>query len=95
MTTINEAEFLRILNGIIDDADLIHKHNPIGTRAETLLWMLMSCLVTYLSLSEQETPCFSGRPDATTYRDAIIFIIGPRQALPFEIGMHLDRLENA
>lgn len=95
MTTITEEEFLRILNGIIEDADLIHRHNPIGTRAETLLWMMMGCLATYLSLSELETPCFSGRPDADTYREAIVFIVGPRQAHPFEIAAHLDRLEKA
>ena len=95
MTTITEAEFLRIFNGILDDADMIHKHNPIGTRSETLLWMLMSCLVTYLNLSELETPCFSGRPNADTYREAIVFIVEARQAERFEIGSHLNRLENA
>jgi len=75
MATISQAEFERIVDGIFEDRELIIKHNPIGTRAEILLWMLLSCLVSYLSLSDSETPCFTGRPDAETYSEAICFIV--------------------
>lgn len=95
MTKISEQEFRRILDGIIADADSIFRHNPIGTREETLLWMLMSCLVTYLNLSEVETPCFTGRPDASTYREAVRFIVSSRKASDFDIEADLDRLVKA
>lgn len=90
MTKISEAEFVRIVDGIIEDRESIIKHNPLGTDEEILLWMLLSCLATYLSLSEIETPCFNGKPDATTYRDAIMFVLEDRRADDFEPEKYLE-----
>lgn len=92
MTTISKKEFERIVNGIVEDRETIIKHNPIGTPSETLLWMLMSSLVVYLSLSESETPCFTGRSDARTYRDAIQFMVRGRKADEFDEKPYLDKL---
>lgn len=92
MTVLSETEFQRIVAGILDDRDVILKHNPIGNPSETLLWMLMSCLVSYLSLSDIETPCFTGRPDADTYREAISFILRGRKAGQFDEATYLDKL---
>lgn len=75
ISRISEAEFGRIVDGIVRDRASILKHNPIGTPSETLLWMLMSSLVVYLSLDDNETPCFTGRPDENTYTTAIKFIL--------------------
>ena len=85
MTTISEAEFKRIVDGIREDRESIIKHNPLGSDEEILLWMLLSCLISYLNLSDIETPCFNGKPDATTYRDAIIFVLKDRRADDFDV----------
>ena len=66
MILISETEFAGICAGIRKDRKIIYEHNPIGTEEETLFWMLLSCLVSYLSLSETETPCFTGMPNAET-----------------------------
>jgi hypothetical protein len=92
VATINEAEFARIFDGIIEDRESIIRHNPIGTDEEILLWMLMSCLVTYLSLSDIETPCFPGKPDAGTYRMAIRHILEGRKSGDFNEDGYLGRL---
>lgn len=92
MASISEAEFRRIVDGIDQDRTVILTHNPIGSPSETLLWMLMSCLVSYLSLEGGETPCFTGRPDARTYREAIIFILRGRKADGFDESVYLDKL---
>jgi len=92
MAVITEAEFARICQGVFDDRDLIFKHNPMGSREETLLWMLMSCLVSYLSLDDSQTPCFTGRPDAETFREAIRFILRNHSATNFEPEPYLDKL---
>ncbi len=92
MTTISEAEFRRICDGILDDREAIVRHNPIGTADEVLLWMLLSCLNSYLSLTEMEMPCFSGVPDAKTYRDAILFVLRNRRSSDFEVEQYLDKL---
>jgi hypothetical protein len=91
---ISEAEFRRIIEGIFEERETIYRHNPIGSEEEALLWMLMSVLISYLSLSEQETPCFPGAPTAETYREAILFILRGRAA-DFEPEIYLDEfIEN-
>lgn len=92
MTTISEAEFARIVDGIREDRDAIIKHNPIGSEEEILLWMLLSCLISYLNLNEVETPCFNGKPDAKTYRDAILFVLKDRRGYDFVIEQYFDKL---
>jgi hypothetical protein len=92
MTRISEAEFARICNGIREDSDSICKHNPLGSREEILLWMLMSCLISYLNLSEIETPCFTGVPTAETYRNAILFVINNRKSDEFNVVSYLEKL---
>jgi len=93
MTTITEAEFERICDGIAEDRESIIKHNPIGTDEEILLWMLLSCLISYLNLSDLDTPCFTGKVDAQTYRDAIIFVLKDRREDEFEPSEYLSRLK--
>jgi hypothetical protein len=93
MTPVSEAEFRRICDGIYEDRESIIKYNPLGTREEILLWMLLSCLVSYLSLTEIETPCFTGKPDAETYRQAIIFVLKDRKTEDFESEKYLEKLK--
>lgn len=92
MTKISEAEFARICDGIREDRESIIKHNPLGPPEEILLWMLLSCLNSYLNLSDIETPCFTGKPDATTYRDAIMFVLADRRLENFEPEPYLNDL---
>jgi hypothetical protein len=92
MTKMSEQEFSRICRGILKDREIIIKHNPIGTREEILLWMLLSILISYLSLSEIETPCFTGVPTAETYRQAILFILKDRKTGEFDAGRYLNDL---
>ena len=89
---ISEAEFAQICVGIREDGETIVQHNPIGTDEEILLWMLLSCLINYLSLSEIETPCFTGRPDAAMYRDAISFVLRDRKDEDFDESGYLARM---
>jgi len=90
---MSEAEFARICEGIYEDRESIIKHNPLGTREEILLWMLLSCLVSYLSLTEIETPCFTGKPDAATYRNAILFIMKDHKTEDFAEQLYLEKLK--
>jgi len=89
VTTISEAEFKRIVDGIREDRESIIKHNPLGTDEEILLWMLLSCLISYLNLSDIETPCFNGKPDAKTYGDAIVFVLKERRTDAFDVEKYL------
>lgn len=92
MGTITEAELARITHGIFEDRELIIKHNPLGPDGEILLWMLLSCLVSYLSLTDAEVPCFPGRADAHTYLDAIRLILKDRRTDDFDEEPYLAKL---
>jgi hypothetical protein len=92
MTKISEKEFARLCEGIYEDRDKIWKHNPIGSMEETLLWMLLSILISYLSLSEIEMPCFTGLPTAETYHQAILFIVNDRKIDNFDAEKYLEKL---
>jgi hypothetical protein len=92
VTTISEEEFARIVRGIGDDRESIIKHNPIGPPDEILLWMLLSCLISYLNLTELETPCFNGKPDAETYRKAILFVLHARRSDDFDVTAYIDQI---
>ena len=92
MHTISEHQFDGIVDGILADRDLIIKHNPVGTNEEILLWMLLSCLLSYLSLDDAQTPCFTGRPDAQTYRQSIRFILETRRESDFDVEPYLAKL---
>ena len=64
----------------------------LSTPDETLLWMLLGCLISYLALSDLETPCFAGRPDAATYREAIEFVLKDRRESDFDPGKYIDQM---
>lgn len=89
---ITEKEFERICGGLHEDRELIIKHNPIGSDEEILLWMLLSVLISYLSLTEMETPCFTGKATVETYREAIRFILNERRENNFDPEPSLDRM---
>ena len=95
MTKISKAELKKIIDGIVADRESIIRHNPIGSGDEILLWMLLSTLVVYLNLSDIETPCFTGRPDAATYRQAIEFVLKDRSIDKFDLAPLLDKLSAA
>jgi len=95
MAYISEARFAEICDGIRADREVIVKHNPIGSGEEILLWMLLSCLISFLSLEENETPCFTGRADAETYRKAIRFVLEGRMEAAFDVDMYLGKMTDA
>jgi len=88
---ISEKKFAGICEEIYADRELICKHNPIGSSEEILLWMLLGCLISYLSLSEIETPCFNGKPTAETYRQAILFVLKDRKFEDFNAEKYLEK----
>jgi len=92
MVKISENEFARICRGICQDRETICRHNPVGSPDEILLWMLLSCLISYLRLSELETPCFSGVPTEQTYRDAIHFVLKEKIREDFDVENYLREL---
>lgn len=89
---ISESEFEKIVNQIWVDREKIYAFNVNAEKSETLLWMLTSCLVSYLSLSEIETPCFVGEPSAEVYKNAVLMILKNRMSPLFQPDEYLQKL---
>lgn len=89
---ISKDELERICAGISDDRETIIRHNPIGNDNEVMLWMLLNCLNSYLSLSPSEEPCFNGVPDEKTYHEAILFVLRDRTSDSFDPRPIIDKL---
>lgn len=92
MAKITEMEFVKIVDGIVEDRESIIRHNPIGSEEEILLWMLMSCLINFLGLTDKQIPCFPGRPTAETYRQAIGHIMSESCDEKFDLEVQLRKL---
>ena len=92
MKQISESEFARLAEGVGDDADTIFRHNPIGTRPETLLWMLVGVLTMYLDLSDAEMPCFPNTPTAETYAEAVRYVVRRYAVRPFDPEPYIGKM---
>ncbi len=92
MQTISETEFARICEQIRFDREQIYKFNPNVSQPEVLLWMLLGCLISFLNLTDSETPCFPGTPDPEVYRTAILHVLRTRAAPPFDADLHLSQM---
>jgi hypothetical protein len=92
MTKISEAEFKRISEQIYADREQIYQFNVNAPHNEVLLWMLLSSLISYLSLTDEETPYFPGAPDAETYYQAILFVLKDRMSSKFIPEEYLQKL---
>ena len=92
MTTVSEDEFSKICEQIYVDREQIYQFNNNASHNEVLLWMLLSCLISYLNLSDAQIPCFPGTPDAETYRQAILHVLKNRTNPPFNPNQSLQKL---
>ena len=84
MAGITELEFSKLCASVSAEREAIVRHNPMRTPEETLLWMLLGVLISYLSLDAAETPCFPGNTDANVFRDAILQIVARKRTEEFD-----------
>ncbi|MBD0369442.1 MAG: hypothetical protein ICV60_01205 [Pyrinomonadaceae bacterium] len=79
--TISEDEFKRICDDIYSDRFEIYEFNPAASRSEALLWMLMGCLISRLSITDEELQRLSESSAEDTYADVVCKILKERGAL--------------
>ena len=71
MSTISEKEFKKLCDEIYADRFEIYEFNPNVSRREALLWMLLGCLVSLLSIPILEQPSVYNGSSADPYGDAV------------------------
>lgn len=93
MSTISEAEFKRLCEDIYADRFLIYTYHPnAGSRREALLWMMLGCLVSLLSVPLLEQPSVYGGASADPYGEAVMEVLNGRMEPRFDPQAYLDEL---
>jgi hypothetical protein len=89
ITTISEAEFVKLCEDIYSDRHQIYQFNPSASQREALLWMLTGCLLSLLSVPLLEQSSLYDPSSADPYMDAISEILRQRMQPPFDPQAHL------
>lgn len=92
LPAISEAEFVRLCQDVYADRYQIYQFNPGAGRRGALLWMLLGCLMSLLSIPDTEHPSPYDNGSSEPYVDAICEILQNRMRTPFDPRTHLAEL---
>ncbi|HYY55899.1 MAG TPA: hypothetical protein VE842_01140 [Pyrinomonadaceae bacterium] len=84
MSTISEEEFRKLCEDIYADRLLTYSFNPNASRREALLWMLLGCLLSLLSVPLSEQPSAYGGSSVDPYGEAVCEVLKDRMEPPFD-----------
>jgi hypothetical protein len=90
--TISESEFQRVCDGVYRDRREIYQFNPGAGHSEAVLWMLLGCLISLLSVTDEELQTIAASSTGETYGDVIRELLSKRAAPPFDPRPFLDEL---
>jgi hypothetical protein len=90
--TISEEEFKKLCEDAYADRFQIYAFNPNESRREALLWMILGCLLSLLSVPILEQPSAYGRSSDDPYGDAIREVLKDRMKPGFDPQIYLDDL---
>jgi hypothetical protein len=82
--TISESELKSVCDEIYRDRFEIYAFNPGAGRAEAVLWMLLGCLISLLSIDEEELQYLAGPSGQVSYADALCQLLKGRTEPPFD-----------
>ncbi|HEV7860820.1 MAG TPA: hypothetical protein VGO91_19525 [Pyrinomonadaceae bacterium] len=85
-------EFEKLCRDIYADRRQIYSFNPNVSHREALLWMLLGCLVSLLSVPILDQPSVYGGSRTDPYADAICELLKPRMNPAFNPRIYLDEL---
>jgi hypothetical protein len=93
MSTISEEQFKKLCDDIYADRFLIYTYHPnASSHREALLWMMLGCLVSLLSIPLLEQPSVYGGASSDPYGEAIIEVLNGRMEPGFDPQAHLGEL---
>lgn len=86
--TISEAELIRLCENLYTDRRQIYEFNPNAGQREAMLWMLLGCLLSLLSIPDNEQPSVNSS-STDPYGDAVREILRNRTQPSFDPQSHL------
>ena len=90
--TISGEEFERLCDEVYRDRFEIYGFNPAASRTDALLWMLLGCLISLLSVGDEELEALAASSGSGDYGDVIRELLQTRAAQPFDAGPYLEQL---
>jgi hypothetical protein len=89
---ISESELKRVCDDLYGDRFEIYAFNPGASHNEALLWMLVGCLISLLSVNEEELRTLFDSSGPTSYADAVCKLLEGRTQPPFDVRAVVDEL---
>ncbi|HKS26652.1 MAG TPA: hypothetical protein VJS44_02475 [Pyrinomonadaceae bacterium] len=91
--TISEDAFKRLCDEIYRDRFEIYEFNPAATRRDALLWMLMGCLISLLSIDFEELESLTA--SSRDYSEVVCRLVREHAASPpFDPRLLVEELAN-
>lgn len=90
--TISEDEFKRVCEEIYRDRLEIYSFRPGTSRSEAILWMLLGCLISLLSITDAELQALANSSSADPYGDAVCNLMQARAEPHFDARPIVEEL---
>jgi hypothetical protein len=90
--TISEEEFGRLCDEVYRDRLEIYDFNPNVTKREAVLWMLLGCLISLLSVTDAELQSLLDSSGQDPYGESICTLLSARAAPPFDPQPFVEEL---
>ncbi len=92
MEAVSESELKRVCEELYRDRFEIYAFNPGASHGDALLWMLVGCLISLLSVDEEELQALFDSSGQTSYADAVCKLLEGRTKPPFDPRALLEEL---
>lgn len=88
---ISREEFEKLCDEIYRDRLEIYEFNPGATRRDALLWMLLGCLISLLSINYEELEALTDS-SGKDYGDVVCQLLRERAEPTFDARPHVEEL---
>ena len=95
VSTISEDEFKRMCDRIYKERQELYSFNPGAGKRGALLWMLLGCLISLLSVEDRELESLFESSSRDPYGDAVRTLLKERAEPPFDPQPYLDQLSES
>ena len=90
--TISESELKRVCDELYRDRFEIYAFNPGASHRDALLWMWLGCLISRLSISEEELQALFDSSGQASYADAMCKLLEGRTEPSFNARAVVEEL---
>lgn len=90
--TISKADFEKLCDEIYRDRFEIYEFNPNASKREAVLWMLLGCLISLLSVTDAELQSLVDSSSTDPYGEAVCKLLVERGSPPFDPQPFVEEL---